>query len=699
MPITIKRINVQNLGPHTQFSAELGKFNLIFGQNEKGKTYLVEFLIRSLFRHSSQLSLRAQKGKGKVEVEGLSNGKTVEFSPDSSKKLEEFWDEAKTGLPDDFSKLLVVKGAEVEIVDVEGGVDKNIMKRLLSGKNVLETVHKRISKTIQESQIENSVITGPKRGEVIAKAKLEEELNGLNKLFEQIDRGYSGGKRNMLLERKRQLEGQIGEMIKARQYLAFTVDQEIKRLRHEINRIPAEKIQEIKGQLTLYRQRDLEYKQKQETRRGAEEQSEHYEWLRNAGDVYQDSLQKVAAKPKPYFLVLAILLLVSAGVLTFFKLPIYAALSLVGVLVFGFLHFKSYQRFLSAAVENREIENLKTSFEDKFKRKLTGLPLILELLHQMEEDYSTARLLKKQLEEDFNRLNALKLSLSDQIYELIGERKEPKTWDELLRVSQNNIKKLEGRLREKELYLAKLGVDPSDYQNQASNMAYSKQKFDTLQQKLREIEAEIEAESNKLSSLKHLICQQTGDDISTDWEETIGHLREKRHELVRHYQEKTAEIIGKLAVHEVIKDLKKDEDSKLLVGLKSKEVQEPLFQLTNRYKNISLEEEKVVVSDVFNDFEISELSTGAQEQILLALRIGLATKLAGQTGLFLILDDAFQYSDWQRRKLLMDKIVQLAKSDWQIIYFTMDDHIRRLFDDAGRGFGDQYRFMELKSEK
>lgn len=698
MPVAIQEIHIQNLGPHTHFSTELGKFNLIFGHNEKGKTYLVEFIIRSIFRHANQWNLRTQKGKGKVVLSGLSNGKAVEFSPDSSKKLEDYWDEAKTGLPADFSRLLVVKGAEVEIVDVAGGVDKNILKRLLSGKNVLETVQKRISKTIQESQIENSVINGPKRGELSAKTKLEENLISLSKLFEQIDRGYSGGKRNMLLDQKRQIEDKIAAMIKAKQYLAYTVDHEVKRLRQEIARIPAETIQEVRSQLTLHRQKDLEYKNKQETQRAAEERSEQYEWLKNARDIYQDSLQKVASKPKPYFLILAVLSVFSGGALTFFELPIYAAFSLLGVLVFGSLHFKNYQNLLNTAVENQELQNIKNSFAEKFERELTELPLILALLQQMEKDYNNARLLKKQLADDLNQLHVLKLSLSDQIYTLMGERKAPGTWDELLRVSQNNIKKLEGRLREKEIYFATLTVDPSDYQNQSPNVVYSKQQLDELQQQLSEIESQIEEESNKLVSLKQLICQQTGDDIATDWEEVIGNLRQKREELVKEYKIKTAEIIGKLAVHEVIKVLRKGEDSKLLAGLKSKEVQEPLFQLTNRYKNINVEEEKLVVSDQFHDFQISELSTGAQEQILLALRIGFATKIAGRDSLFLILDDAFQYSDWQRRQRLMEKVVQLTKEGWQIIYFTMDDHIRRLFDEAGKQFGEQYKCIELNAE-
>ena len=80
MSVAIKEVHVQNLGPHTQFSTELGKFNLIFGHNENGKTYLVEFIVRSLFRHANQWNLRSQKGKGKVVLSGLSNGKAVAFT-------------------------------------------------------------------------------------------------------------------------------------------------------------------------------------------------------------------------------------------------------------------------------------------------------------------------------------------------------------------------------------------------------------------------------------------------------------------------------------------------------------------------------------------------------------------------------------------------------------------------------------------
>ncbi len=695
MSVAIKEIHVQNLGPHTQFSTELGKFNLIFGHNENGKTYLVEFIIRSLFRQSNQWTLRDQKGTGKVILQGLSNGQLVEFSPDSPKKLEDYWEEAKTGLPADFSKLLVVKGAEVEIVDVEGGVDKNIMKRLLSGKNVLDKIQNRISKILQKSKLENNSPIGPKTGDIKERLELISVLENYDDLFSQIDSDFSGGQRNLMIENKQLLQDQIQEIKKAKQFQAYSLNQDVKRLRDKINRMPLEKINEIQNELSSYRQKKSESMHKEQTQVSSEERSEHYEWLKNAYTLYQNELNNIPEQPKPYFLFLSIIFVIIAGVLVLLKLPIFALISLLFICFFGLLYFKKYKDFVDKAPENQEIEKLKKSFQDKFNKELADMPLMLELLDKMEDDYNEVRFLKKQLQEDLSQIQILESSISRKVYALLGERKAPSTWDEVLRISEDSIKQFENQVNDKMLELAKLDVDPSDYQTEPSRVIYSKEKLDELKKELGEIDSKIEKESQKLTNLKQLICRQTGDSFITDWEEVIGHLREKREGTLRQYKEKTAEIIGKLAVHEVIKELKKDEDSKLLSALKSKEVQEPLFQLTNRYKNINLEQEKLVVSDEFHDFRISELSTGAQEQILLALRIGFAAKIAARDSLFLILDDAFQYSDWQRRKLLMEKIVQLAKEGWQIIYFTMDDHIRRLFDEKGKQFGTEYNYVEL----
>jgi AAA15 family ATPase/GTPase len=51
MAIRIQKLNVKNLGPIHEFSHQFRLVNLIYGHNEQGKTYLVEFIYRSLFKN------------------------------------------------------------------------------------------------------------------------------------------------------------------------------------------------------------------------------------------------------------------------------------------------------------------------------------------------------------------------------------------------------------------------------------------------------------------------------------------------------------------------------------------------------------------------------------------------------------------------------------------------------------------------
>ena len=43
---------------------------------------------------------------------------------------------------------------------------------------------------------------------------------------------------------------------------------------------------------------------------------------------------------------------------------------------------------------------------------------------------------------------------------------------------------------------------------------------------------------------------------------------------------------------------------------------------------------------------------------------------------FLLLDDAFQNSDWKHREDMVSYTLGLIDRGWQIFYFTMDDHLR-----------------------
>ena len=152
MSIRIEEIIVRDLGPlKGEHHFPLDTFNLIYGKNEQGKTFLVEFLLHSLFRSSKSWRIRDISAEGKVLLSGLKRD-MVEFSPDSRNKLEDHLEEAQPGLPMDLARLLVVRGAELSLVK-DKLVDRAILKEYLSSEATLDEIQGSISATVQSAQI------------------------------------------------------------------------------------------------------------------------------------------------------------------------------------------------------------------------------------------------------------------------------------------------------------------------------------------------------------------------------------------------------------------------------------------------------------------------------------------------------------------------------------------------------------------
>lgn len=695
MPIHLKDISVQNLGPHNRFSFELKRLNLIYGHNEHGKTFLVEFIIRSLFRHVKPWQLRKSDARGKVRLSGLKDQQLLEFSPSSEHRIEDFWEQQRPGLPLDFSRLLVVKGAEVDLANTDGGIDKTVIRSLLSNRSILEHIQKSISKTLQETKIENGLLIGPRRGELANRQTLQSDLDRLDDLFKKIDRDVSGGYRRALQDRKSQLSSTLLSLRKAKQFKAFAISRDIERLKKAAGVLPVEQTERLRSELSQYRQDLQALQQKRKNKEAAVERSQHYDWLKKAQQVYQTYLQNKPPAPKPVLPIVAILLVVGASILSFLGKPIVAAVLLALMIGVAVLYWRELQGRVSLATEHAELAQIRDTYKKRFGVPLTGLADILAQIQIRENDFNESLLLEKQIVSESNRLKVRELQFSQQLERLAGKTIAPQEWESALSKLNHEARELQSQLHRQEVTLAQLDVDPSDYIEEDPGGEYSREKHDHLTNELHQAEQEILAENQKLASLKQLICHESGDDIALPWEKVIANVREQYGEKVLAYQSNTAEILGKMVVNEVVQELRQDEESKIQESMKSPFVQRPIHQLTMRYERADLEGDELILSDRFNSFPLGSLSSGAREQVLLALRIGFATKLLQGGSMFLILDDAFQYSDWNRRKLLVDKVAELAADGWQIIYFTMDDNIRTLFDRCGKQFDDDYAVVNL----
>jgi uncharacterized protein YhaN len=246
------------------------------------------------------------------------------------------------------------------------------------------------------------------------------------------------------------------------------------------------------------------------------------------------------------------------------------------------------------------------------------------------------------------------------------------------------------------LELQGLNVAPAEYLEQEPAAPYDPRREADLEKRLGQVEEELQSEIRALDSLKQRICQETGEEFSIAWEDLIGALQRERETLAEEYRQLTAAILGQIHLNHVIGELREAEDAKIRERLASESVLAPLYQVTQRYTGLELRDDHLMISDEYDTFPLGEISTGALEQVLLALRVGFASLLMEERRAFLILDDAFQHADWERREFLLEQVIELARAGWQILYFSMDDHLRDLLTERGQAvFGEGFRRFEL----
>lgn len=693
MTVMINDINVKNLGPiSNDINWELGKLNLIYGKNETGKTFLVEFLIRSLFQ-PKEWKLRPPMGTGKINITGLDD-KTVSFSPSSSMKFDDYYENVIGGLPPDFSKLLIVKGANVDLND--GEVDKIFIKRYLSSKEILDTIEEKIVPTIRNATIEDNQIVADRRGDIQRRLKLQNKLGSIDDLFMEVNRDYLGGDRKILENKLKVKQETLFEMEKAKRHLAYTLEKQIEELESKQEEIDDETIEDLGKRLNDFEQNQPKFKTKQKEYESLKEEGKEYSWVKNSADTYEKFLSQTNIFNPNKILFLPLVCFI--GLMVVFSqidLIIGVIASALGVLGILYLIIREYQIIIKSGGKTKEMEKIYEEFEKRFGKTLSGLPQLKTLSEELKTAYDNSVMLKKQLGEEESELKQSQGQLSRDFKRIFGKDLEPQNWDESLQSVKKEKKERDKKIREFEQQLSRLDVEKEEYLEEPASLEYNNDKYSKLKDDEFNLDKEMKNLESDLDNLKSNICRITGDDINIGLPTLIEHLRNEHDETLKEFKDITANIVGKIAVIDALKEFREAEDEKIQQSLQSDVISKPLNEVTNKYIGVKLEDDCLYVNDSYNDFRLDEISSGAREQVLLALRMGFCARILNKDKLFLILDDAFQYSDWNRRKLLINKVVDLAKNGWQILYFTMDDNIKDLFDTIGNILGDDYKKFVL----
>jgi len=225
-----------------------------------------------------------------------------------------------------------------------------------------------------------------------------------------------------------------------------------------------------------------------------------------------------------------------------------------------------------------------------------------------------------------------------------------------------------------------LNIKENDFRRDPANTEFSQNELDEIDNKIRVMEEAIQSKNNDWVSLKDKLSDYIGSTLNLSDEEISERIEAKILEYKNEISKNLSLMIAGHCVKDVLEEFIKEEDSEIEEIINDKSITDLIYKFTKRYNKIRFDGEELVLNDGDGrSFKLSELSTGAREQVLLALRVGIARKLTGENSLFFILDDAFQYSDWERRDYLIEETKALVEEGWQVLYLTMDDDIKSRF--------------------
>lgn len=699
MSIKIEQVSVKNLGPLNEFQQNFKQVNLIYGHNEHGKTYLVEFIYKSLFKNKA-LSLRDISGSGQVIMSGIEE-KDSRFSLISKKKLEDFWEDSLPGLPRDFSKLFVVKGADLDFASSSpAGIDDKILKEFLSGEGVLEKIGSKIKSTEASATYENGRIYGENKGMVKEHNNLRASIQKIDEGDFKVNENISGGKRFELQKKIEGLKIQRDDQEKARRHLAFNIASQINNQKAKLGDLPSELLTYVDKNIDTVLQKRKELESKQLLLEKNREASKDYPWLEAALIEYKQLILSGASlKPRSgmIWLVFLIIAIVLAVVLGLVEQPYISVGMILLATVFGVVHLRGLNKSQSNNGSQIELGKISNDYKSRFGGSSDVQEATLSAkLKELQEINAKVDVLTEDTQTLDREITSIEQQINQDLRKLSGKSIKIEDWQSVVVDFQETRKKLDASIREKENDLFRLNLAESDYMENPGAVKFDPYLAEKITKEIDYCEQELQKVESDMREVKQLVCGLTGGSINQPWGELIDALTAKRQEEVTRYKKVTAGIIARIKVNEVLDDLRKIEDKRIEEGLFSSNISLALMATTGRYDRIEKEDGELYVADTHDRYRVADLSTGAREQVLLGLRIGFAARILGGTPMFLILDDAFQHSDWERRERLVEKLFTLANEGWQINYFTMDDHIRTLFESTAEKMdNDQYQTIVL----
>ena len=710
MNIHIEKITVSRDGPLAEdFELGCGELNLIYGQNESGKSYIVESLIESLFRTGGRgvqdWPLRPWDTRAKVEVSGIDDA-PVSFTPKGREKLESRWQDPDNPLPDDLARLLVVKEGATWL-DGTGetghGVGIDVLRNFLLGQKLLDGVQSRVSKTLQKASIVDGQPQGNQAGEIKDQKTLNDRLAELDALVEECDRKSSEGHLVTLEAKRKQLRDSRAQLVEAKRHKAFLLSSSVAEKQDSLDNLATETqigILTEKIQSCRKKQRDTGKDSAAIPQR--EGQIENHEYLVQAVRNYENYTRVTPENPQKGnsrwqlpAAILCILGMIIAGLLGLKVLV--AALGIgTAALIVWHMFAPRGEVDLSPGV-NLDLEKLEEEYQQRFDEPVVDLSSLQAKAGKFNGLAAEARAQIDKFQQTRVEVSEEEDEISNTLADFTGQQVDQNGWDNSIDSLAMSRRDREQEIKNVERSLAALAIPEDQYLAEDPGHAWDAPGLAEIEQKLAAIEDEIEDDEARATALRRSVMSASGIEDDSNWETLLEGLRQKRDEVATEYHALTAQVMAKILVHKVISELREDENNRIRRTLADNSIAQCLQYFSRGYVGFNLTEDEnlEVVDHDGNTFPVSSLSSGAREQVFLSLRVGFASRALEDRAGFLLLDDAFQHSDWAQRQHMVTQCLSLVKMGWQVFYFTMDDHLRDLFREKGKSLNERFQAKEL----
>lgn len=634
MKINELKINSYGKLKDKNLSLENG-INIIYGENEKGKSTLLNFIVNMFYGTSRNKKGREMSDYDKYKpwdteefsgrmIYTLDNDEKYEVFREFSKKNPKIYDQNMEDISKDYS---IDKNTGSQYFLEQTKVDeKTFVSSVVSFQNEVEIDNQ--TQNILLQKIANVSSTGDDN---ISYKKAIDKLN--KKQLEEIGTTRSQGKPiNIVMNEIEHIES-VNESLRKYENYKYEIEEEKHNLQYEI--FDLNKKYELLQKINIINQEEKIEKEKLNyNEKKIDELEEKIQELLNKKIAIEkekknvENYEKKSIKILPYCLSTIVCLLVATIVALYIN---YTLATIPVLFAFGI--------FIVAVLKNNKIKKINNIEEQEYLRRISGnkelekniyeINAQIELLEKSEkEQISDAEKIKNEIIKD---INLKKENLKTQYYDRI----EASEINRLLALDNLSfeIDNIQNKLNEKNIELHRLNLDKENILPKLEELAENEEKLVSSKERFEE----LKKKNNAINLAKEIIEQS--------------------------YQKMKNNVTPKF----------------------TRNLSENISHITNnKYNKVIINEEEGILIELPNGEykSANRLSIGTIQQLYLAFRLSMIEDIS-EENMPIIFDEIFAYYDDNRLKDTLKNIEERYGSTHQIILFTCTNREEKALKELG----------------